>query len=246
MSEEKMPEIKYTMPEINLNFDDNIIRNNPLDINRFLNQLENIENIRNNSLIMTEINNSKIQFNQPSSKINNSLILIHNGILCEKCKNCPIIGHRYKCPKCLNYNLCEECEQLNSECPFHPHSNFILYRIPEAPIINNEYSYDCLTKNLEIKQKCGTESFEIEIKIKNSGYLTWPEGKSLLKCRKELSTIFCDKCILPPINMNEETDVVLKFKKCSKIPKGNYVCYVNCVIEKKIIRGPIIINVIFE
>ena len=59
--------------------------------------------------------------------------------------------------------------------------------------------------------------------LQNNGYLKWPEGKSMLKCKKDKSTIFCDNYNLPSIDMNEETDIVLNFNKCSKIIKGNNV-----------------------
>ena len=247
MSEEKKPEIKYKMPEIKINTEENNIKNDsPKFLDKLFNNLENIENIRNKSLIMTEISNSRLFLNQSSSsKVVNSIFLVHNGIQCEKCKISPIIGNRYKCPKCLNYNLCEDCEEKNGEMGFHPHSDFILYRISETPITSNDFSYDCLTNDLEIHQNFGIDSFDVKLKLKNTGYLEWPIS-SCLKCRKELSTIFCDKCELPSIKMNEETDIDLKFSKCNKIPKGTYSCYVNCIIEDKIRRGPIIIKVFIE
>ena len=236
------PEIKYVLPDINININDNNQKNPPLLMNKLFYQLVNLENIRTNSLIMTEISNSRINI---QSQIMNSTVLVHQGIKCEKCQKMPIIGHRYKCPKCLNYNLCEECEENNADTNFHPHLNFILCRIPESST-SNEYSFECLTKNLELHQKYGNESFNIEIKLKNTGYFKWPESKSILKCDKEKSTIFCDKYILPPIDINEEITVILTFNKCNKIPKGNYFCYVNCIIEGKRRRKPITIKVFIE
>ena len=240
---ELKPEIKYTLPDINININENNPKHSPSSMNKLFEQLVNLENIRTNSLIMTEISNSRIN---AQSQIMNSTFLVHQGIKCEKCQKMPIIGHRYKCPKCLNYNLCEECEENNSETNFHPHLNFILYRIPESSILSNDYSFDCLTKNIEIHQKYGIESFNIEIRLKNTGYLKWPESKSILKCDKEKSTIFCDKYILPPISMNEEINIVLNFNKCNKIPKGKYFCYTNCIIDGKRRRGPIVIKVFIE
>ena len=239
----KEPEIKYTLPEIDININDDYQKNSSNAMNKFFQQLENIENIRNKSLIMTEISNSKIN---AASQIINSTLLIHQGIKCEKCQKSPIIGHRYKCPKCLNYNLCEECELLNSEVHFHPHLDFILCRIPETSITSNEYSYECLSKQLEIHEKEGVESFNIEIKIKNTGYLKWPEGKTILKCNKEKSTIFCNNCDFPSIDMNQEINVVVNFNKCNKIPKGKYICLINIIIEGKRRRGPIEIKVFIE
>ena len=242
MKESKV-EIKYKLPKINLNINDVGQTATSNGINKLFKQLENIENLRTNSLIITEISNSKIN---PNSQIINSAILVHQGIKCERCQQLPIKGHRYKCPKCLNYNLCEECELLNPDTQFHPHFNFIFYRIPETPITSNEYSYECLIKKIENHQKVGVESFNIEIKIKNTGIFKWPEGKAFLKCNKERSTIFCDKYILPPIDMNQETNIVLKFNKCSKVPKGEYICIVNCIINGKKRRGPIIIKIFIE
>ena len=233
------PEIKYTIPDIDLNLNE---KNAPKSMNKFFEQLENIENIRNNSLIMTEISNSKIQ---ASSKIMNSPLYIHNGIQCAHCQNMPIKGQRYKCPKCLDFNLCEECEQLNSETHFHPHTDFILYRSPEIAISNKDYSYECLTKNLEIHEKYGIESFSIKLKLKNNGYLKWTEN-TVLKCKKEKSTIFCDKYKLPSIDINEEIEIILNFNKCNKIPKGTYDCYVNFIPDGKIRRSPILIKVFIE
>ena len=242
MSQSK-PEIKYTIPEIKIDFNENNSKNELPCMNKFFNQFENIENLRNNSLIYSEISKSKLC---SQSKIMNSQFLLHNGIKCEKCQTLPIRGYRYKCPKCLNYNLCQECEELNADTEFHPHSNFILCRNPETSLTTNEFSYTCLTPNLEIHQKYGVESFNIKIKIKNTGCFKWPQSASELKCRKEKSTIFCNKYILPSIDINEETDVVLSFNKCSKIPKGKYLCYVNCIINEKVRGGLIEIKVFIE
>jgi hypothetical protein len=40
--------------------------------------------------------------------------VIHRNIECNQCKVLPIIGIRYKCSSCNNYNLCEKCE-INSK-----------------------------------------------------------------------------------------------------------------------------------
>ena len=68
MSEETKPEIKYKMPEININIDENNIKkDSPKFLDKLFDNLENIENIRNKSLIMTEISNSRILLNQSST-----------------------------------------------------------------------------------------------------------------------------------------------------------------------------------
>ena len=86
------------------------------------------------------LNKKKIEFEELNKKYNQILNLkkeekkefsknkeIHNNIKCEKCFQEPIIGNRYKCSVCNNYNLCEECEEKNSISDDHPH-DFIKIR----------------------------------------------------------------------------------------------------------------------
>ena len=68
------------------------------------------------------------QNSQNSNKSNNNTV--HLGIKCQKCFANPIIGIRYKCNECDNYNLCEKCEKENSENNDHPHL-FIKYNKKE-------------------------------------------------------------------------------------------------------------------
>ena len=236
------PKIQY-----NINLKEKNLENSPITISPSLNQiyeqLKDLENERNKSLIYNEISNSNIKLNQSNSKIFNSTLVIHNGIKCEHCQRMPIVGHRHKCPKCLNYNLCENCEELNSENNFHPHEDFILIRFPAYS--NNDYSYECTTKNKELHEKSGISKTEIKLNIKNNGNLAWPID-SVLKCNKEISTIFCDKVVLPKMEMNGEAEVELFFKNCESFGVGEYKCYVNCVINGKKVGGPILIKVFFE
>ena len=245
MKEPKI-EIKYSIPEINtiINKKNSKKVLEPIDI--LFNQFEDIENNYYNSQILSEISKSKLKMRQQRTNIMNSSLMLHQGIKCEKCQTLPIIGHRYKCPKCLNYNLCQECEQLNSEIEFHPHDNFILIRNPEGTLFNSDYSYECLSQNLEIHQKIGINSFKVPIKLLNSGNQKWPSSKSFLKCKKEVSTIFCKNYKLPPIDMNETIELNLIFDKCNKLPKGEYLCIIQFAINGKVIRGPIRIKVIIE
>ena len=99
---------------------------------------------------------------------------VHNGIKCEKCFKEPIVGYRYKCSICNNYNLCQDCEEKNAQTGEHEH-DFIKIRKVENlnrntiinnqnnfnahnlninndnngfRLLNNEYSYECLKNNL--------------------------------------------------------------------------------------------------
>lgn len=60
---------------------------------------------------------------KPSSQV------VHEGVTCDSCGKYPIVGIRYKCSICHNYDFCEECEARGD----HPHA-FLKIRTPaQAP-----------------------------------------------------------------------------------------------------------------
>ena len=63
---------------------------------------------------------SKINSNN-NNKIRIVCKTVHKGIKCQKCFQEPIIGYRYKCTVCNDYNLCDQCEEKNFLNNEHPH-----------------------------------------------------------------------------------------------------------------------------
>merc|ERR1719297_499752 len=51
----------------------------------------------------------------------------HPGVVCDACDG-PVIGHRYKCLKCPDYDLCGKCEAKG----FHPGHNMMRIATPET------------------------------------------------------------------------------------------------------------------
>ena len=97
---------------------------------KILNQYKNFENNFEQKFIeMSRITQSKIiQLNEDNKKSNiNKCNSVHNNIICKRCFQNPIKEFRYKCSKCNNYNLCENCEEANSISGDHPH-NFVKIR----------------------------------------------------------------------------------------------------------------------
>ena len=41
---------------------------------------------------------------EPIAEINSDLV--HNGVACKSCNMSPINGIRYKCPTCVDFNIC--------------------------------------------------------------------------------------------------------------------------------------------
>lgn len=271
--------LKYKLPSIesllqnnklDFNINDSNGKNNDI-LDTLTSQYEKIENNRNTNIIFqTMINSSKIQnindnnnnqklTNKNNNNINkvfqsqmiSSPLNSHFGFKCNNCNIMPIKNKRYKCPRCLNYNLCEKCEEKNAINSFHPHTHFILVRNPEKIFMENPYSYQCLNKNLvfDIKKEENMND-EIVIKnilIKNNFILPWPGNKAtMFKCDKSISTIFCEKIFLPNLVLGKSTNIIIVFKKTNKIPKGKYKCVSKFIVNNEEYGTPleIFINII--
>ena len=85
----------------------------------------------------------------------------HHGIKCNKCGKEPIIGFRFKCSVC-NYNLCEGCEQKNTQTQEHKH-NFIKMRNEEK---NEEKKINPKKENAKEEKKLNNNIPNIDNKNK--------------------------------------------------------------------------------
>ena len=56
-----------------------------------------------------------------SSRLKTNIVnkIVHK-VKCNGCGNNPIIGSRFKCAVCENFNYCEKCEDKLSEAHNHP------------------------------------------------------------------------------------------------------------------------------
>jgi len=66
---------------------------------------------------------------------------VHVGVTCDSCNKSPIVGVRYKCANCANYDLCAECEAKGGHIGSH-----VFVKLPKAtthhwyrPILPNLY-----------------------------------------------------------------------------------------------------------
>ena len=66
---------------------------------------------------------------------------MHHGIKCKQCFEESLVGYRYKCSQCNNYNLCQKCEEINSNTGQHSH-DFIKIRKEQIIINNNNNNQD--------------------------------------------------------------------------------------------------------
>ena len=166
-------------------------------INKSKNNIENHENKNN------ENNNQKSMMNilPKYNEINLSLGQgIHFGVKCDKCGMFPIIGYRYKCPVCKNYDLCQNCEEINSQTGEHPHE-LIKLRFQEKQI--KDYKYELLDKSSIINNKMAyledEKDIEFKFTIKNIGHFDFPGNKR----SKVIIYSYMKKEIIKEIIINE-------------------------------------------
>merc|ERR1712013_828995 len=62
-----------------------------------------------------------IKSEKKSEDISSKEYQIHPGIVCDGCEKTPIVGHRYKCVVCDDFDLCGSCEAAGH----HPGHNMI-------------------------------------------------------------------------------------------------------------------------
>ena len=82
------------------------------------------------AVVLIAAKNSDIRRNRRNSRN------VHTGVTCDECGQKPIIGHRFKCSSCDNYDLCNTCHEQIYEFSRNEHSTH----------------YDLLHQFIEIKK----------------------------------------------------------------------------------------------
>lgn len=97
---------------------------------------------------------------------------IHFGFICDGCQMNPIVGKRYKCDTCKDFDFCEKCYEKNKESHGHKFNQI------ENPL-----------KKFEIKEKKEIHHFVICDGCKNGPII----GKRY-KCKGCQNFDYCEKC----------------------------------------------------
>lgn len=58
--------------------------------------------------------------NNNNNSNSNNAPAVHAGVTCDACRQSPIVGTRFKCSVCWNYDLCEKCEAKGAHDAAHP------------------------------------------------------------------------------------------------------------------------------
>merc|ERR1712212_625881 len=89
-----------------------------------------------------------IKSQKKSEDVSSKESQIHSGVVCDACEKTPIVGHRYKCVVCDDYDLCGSCEVAGR----HPGHNMTRIANPEnvcrQRIFNNPFEKRMMMKSL--------------------------------------------------------------------------------------------------
>ena len=215
--------IKYSkilqkkIEEIHKSIYENIQKQNQTILENYIKKYNDLEEQR----AQESIKFSQIIISNKNQKENNNIhiskcITVHTNIKCQNCNKNPIVGFRYKCSVCKNYNLCEECEEKNEESQEHPH-DFIKIRNEEKEkekenIIkdNNKDNNNIIIKNEdEILESDKLDlSLSDEIKLENEN------DYSCELLSKD------DNIFIPNNSKNEDITIILKNNGNLDWPEG--------------------------
>jgi len=89
----------------------NILKSNEVEMKKQRDQIELLQNVKNSYEVKLkeyedQVKNIKYEINKNPNPIRSEIV--HEGIKCQKCFQEPIIGYRYKCSVCNDYDLCQK------------------------------------------------------------------------------------------------------------------------------------------
>ena len=238
------------------------ILNKSLELNKsFLN------NQKEQFYKITEENNriykyDKIQTLEDKNQKENKLV--HKGYQCNICNQNPLLGIRYECENCNDYNLCEKCynDVLNEKQKHFNHKSFIkIDKVIEK--YNNRINNNSLPKKKIEEEE--NENIEFSYKIKGSNYIekrieahtseTLVSITLTNNCKYQYKTdtkLICDeksnlKCKpynIEPLNTNQSQNCLILFENLKELKSGEYYIFLNFMVGNIIYGDQIKIKLI--
>ena len=166
--------------------------------------------------------------------------IIHKGINCSICGKKDIVGIRYKCSMCQNFNLCEKCEENNEH-----DDNHVLLKIKEP--ITSEKNLEEKIQNTIIIPEVDFQAEPIEFNFKASNLINiqtvtltnttnfiWKK-KTKFICIKEKSSLIGNDIILEEeIKPGNYTNIEIVYENMEKVKQNNeYYSFFRLIDENK-------------
>ena len=146
-----------------------------------------------------------------------------------------------------NQNLDNKCLKEKEILPAFVNMGANNSKIIESKNNNNtvefdQYSFKCLTKNLNYKIKEGTKEELIKIELENNGKLPWPENQTFLSAEETKSTIDSQVIRLCSLNPEGQCSVYIQFN-FERLKPDIYTCCLVFSAKGKIFGDNIQINI---
>lgn len=107
-----------------------------------------------------------------------------------------------------------------------------------------EYSYKCLSNNLNFAIQKGIEEGVFSIAIENNGFLTWPQNKTFFEIDNSKSNIFnVQKTILEPLAPGEKSFAFIMLIGMDKYKPSKYYICLDFKVDGKKYGESILINI---
>ena len=237
------------------------ILNKSLEINKsFLN------NQKEQFYKITEENNRIYEYDKIQTledKIQKENKLVHKGYQCNICNQNPLLGIRYECENCCDYNLCEKCyyDVLNERKKHFNHKLFIKidkviekynnrindHSLPkkkneEEENENIEFSYKIKSHYIEKTIQAHTSETSVLITLTNNCKYQYKTDTKLI-C-DEKSNLKCKPCNIQPLNTNQSQNCLILFENLKELKSGEYYIFLNFMVGNIIYGDQIIIKLI--
>ena len=128
----------------------------------------------------------------------------------------------------------------------------IFFENPKKTIVKNpsqkskiyEYSYKCLTNNLNFAIQKGMKKGIFSIEIENNGVLTWPQNKTFLEIDNSKSSIKnALNYPLSPLNSGEKTTLNILVNHMNKYKPSKQCIYLDFKVDGKKYGESILLNI---
>jgi len=179
----------------------------------------------------------KVQFEAPPKVVQEEkqAAAVHVGVTCDGCSVSPIVGDRFKCIACNDYDLCSACELSNIHDVSHPLLKIKTPRTDERNVSpfrggrrggnKCRRSFAKFVEDLTIPDRSNCAPGEVKSKVwklQNVGNMDWPAGyKAVCISGEEPIDLKSREVVLPPIPAGKEFEVKVQVN----VPKtpGRYV-----------------------
>ena len=107
----------------------------------------------------------------------------------------------------------------------------------------NNYSFNCLTNDLDFVISQGTKQVIFTLELENNGQFPWPQKTTTLSNDLTKSIIEMKEIVLESLNPGEKTSVNVILNGMDKFKAGNYCCYLEFKVDGKNFGNNIVVNI---